>query len=238
MRSLLPHLFFLYITLVTPWLGRLKYLKLKEQLAGGVPKAKVNAYRKGLIAQALRVGLVVAVIYADPSFTTIVTALRSSLDGTTRGALAVFTLGTGLSAIWFRYHGSRQFERLRKTAGAVLPWTTAEYAWFAAIGIGAGISEELVFRGFLFCYLAKFFPRLDAYGILVASSLLFGLNHIYQGYRGVIGTAIIGLALGMLYYTSGGLIAPIVVHALIDLRIILILTPQRMQMLARDAAPA
>jgi CAAX protease family protein len=238
MKTLPAHLLFGYIVFITPWLGRWKYRQLKEKLAAGVAGAKIEAYRRSVLNQILRVTIVFAIAHIDPAFSGTVQMLRPGYESSAVAFLAVFTLAIGLSAAWFRYHGNRQFERLRKTAGAILPWTPSEHSWFAAIGVGAGISEELVFRAFLFCYLGRLMPLLGPYGVLAASSLIFGVNHLYQGSRGVLGTTIVGLVLGLLYYQYEGLLVPMVVHALLDLRIILILTPQRMQALAQDAAPA
>lgn len=90
----------------------------------------------------------------------------------------------------------------------------------------------------MYFYFRRFFPGLGPEVILALSSLIFGLNHLYQGYRGVLGTTLVGVLLGMLYYQFGGLLVPMVVHALIDLRIIFILTPERLRTLAEGTAPA
>jgi uncharacterized protein len=238
MQMLLAHLLFGYIVFVTPWLGRWKYRQLKEKLAAGVTGAKLEAYRPSVLNQILRVAIVFAIAHIDPTYRGAVQMLRPGYESSALTFLAVFTLAIGLSAAWFRYRGNRQFERLRKVAGAIMPSTAPEQAWFAAISIGAGISEEFVFRAFLLCYLGTWLPALGFYGVLAVSSVIFGLNHLYQGYLGVLGTTIVGLALGLFYYQFGGLLVPMVAHALLDLRIILILTPQRMQALAQDAAPA
>lgn len=69
-------------------------------------------------------------------------------------------------------------------------------------------SEELFFRAFLI-------PRIG----LVASSILFGLLHWF-GYFNlveVIGATVIGFVLGITYIRTGGLIAPIVAHALANI---------------------
>ena len=54
----------------------------------------------------------------------------------------------------------------------------------------------------------------------MVAAVVFGLAHLYQGAVGVVTTFVMGLVLGALYVIGGSLIAPIVVHALVDLRAI------------------
>jgi membrane protease YdiL (CAAX protease family) len=60
---------------------------------------------------------------------------------------------------------------------------------------------------------------------LVISSLIFGLGHLYGGVGGVVESAITGFLLGLLFMLSGNLLLPIILHALIDLRMLVILRP-------------
>jgi uncharacterized protein len=238
MQTFLAHLLFAYITFVTPWLGRWKYQQLKAQLAAGVTDAKIKAYRRGVLGQWLRVALVLVVAWVDPAYREAIQLLVPGYESSALTFLATFLLAIGLSAAWFRYRGNRQFERLQKGAGAILPSSGPEQAWFAAISIGAGISEELSFRAFLLFYLGTWLPALGQWGALAVSAAIFGLNHLYQGYRGVLGTTLFGFVMGLFYYQFGGLLVPMFAHALVDLRIILILTPERMRALAQDATRA
>lgn len=47
---------------------------------------------------------------------------------------------------------------------------------------------------------------------------MFGIGHFGQGFKGVLVTGMIGAMLGILYVVTGSLLAPIIVHVLIDLR--------------------
>jgi membrane protease YdiL (CAAX protease family) len=116
-------------------------------------------------------------------------------------------------------------------AGALLPGTPVERCHFAAISIGAGITEELLFRGFLIWYLGFYFPRLNSLELIAISSILFGVCHLYQGVLGVIGTGVIGAVFASLYLSTGSLLLPATVHALVDMRMLAILTPGRLQRL-------
>jgi uncharacterized protein len=100
----------------------------------------------------------------------------------------------------------------------LIPATSHERWLFAAVAISAGICEEIVFRGWLLYTLHTPFGLSGTTLILVAAAL-FGLCHIYQGPTGVLGASLAGIILSALYIGTGTLFMPIVLHALIDLRV-------------------
>ncbi|WP_158289735.1 CPBP family intramembrane glutamic endopeptidase [Paenibacillus flagellatus] len=104
----------------------------------------------------------------------------------------------------------------------VLPVTRAEtwlYAWTA---ITVGICEEVLFRAFLPAYLQAA-PYGLGYGTaFLAAAVLFGLSHFLQGVSGIVQTFVAAILFGYLYYATGSLLVPVVIHALYDLRIIAI----------------
>jgi membrane protease YdiL (CAAX protease family) len=53
---------------------------------------------------------------------------------------------------------------------------------------------------------------------VIASIVLFGGLHLYQGAWGILGSMAIGALLMVLYLATGNILAPIIAHALIDLR--------------------
>lgn len=109
---------------------------------------------------------------------------------------------------------ARVREALGRTA-AVLPRTPLEYRLFLAVSVTAGICEELLFRGYFFAMTSHW---LTLAGAAVLSALLFGAGHAYQGWRGVVKTAAVGLFLGFVYIGTGSLLWPMIVHALIDVQ--------------------
>ncbi|WP_404333430.1 CPBP family intramembrane glutamic endopeptidase [Sphingomonas sp. MMS12-HWE2-04] len=122
-----------------------------------------------------------------------------------------------------------QYLRVRKLAtpvvGDIEPLMTrnAREGWAALpLCINAGFSEELFFR------LALPLLILDvtgSIGVALAGSLvIFGLMHAYQGWKGVLGTAVVGAFITLVYLRSGSLLRPMVMHALIDM-IALIVRP-------------
>jgi len=101
-------------------------------------------------------------------------------------------------------------ERPRKGS----PTHAGEMRAFAAVAITTGICEEVMYRGYLLYYLTEW---LSAGAALAAAIGAFGLWHVYQGRRGVLQTTIAG-AIGMgIYLFTGSLLAPMVLHATVDL---------------------
>lgn len=125
---------------------------------------------------------------------------------------------TPLALAWFN-NGMRQkiFEQL-KEIDYLLPQSRTEIALFAGVSVTAGICEEVLFRGFLFAYLQASPWHLDASTTILVSSAMFGIAHFGQGTKGMLLAGAIGAALGILYVVTGSLLAPIIVHILIDLR--------------------
>jgi uncharacterized protein len=83
------------------------------------------------------------------------------------------------------------------------------------IALTAGVTEELIFRGYLLTRLSQLFKN-NAVAILL-SSLLFALLHYkYGSYRELIFTFLIGALFSVYYLEYRNIKALIVVHFLID----------------------
>jgi uncharacterized protein len=53
--------------------------------------------------------------------------------------------------------------------------------------------------------------------------VIFGIAHMYQGLKGVLGTTFLGIMFAAIFVVTGNLLVPMIVHFLIDLRILLLL---------------
>ena len=104
---------------------------------------------------------------------------------------------------------------------SLLPRNRAELGYGAALSINAGIVEELLFR--LAVPALVFGITGNAIVAIVVGLLMFGALHIYQGVVGVVGSTIIGALLMAIYLATGSILAAIVVHALIDLRSLVVI---------------
>ncbi len=71
----------------------------------------------------------------------------------------------------------RYTERQMSDASEMLPNNYRETILWIFICITAGVTEELLFRSFMMNYLSKLFPALSIIGVLVISSIIFGLAH-------------------------------------------------------------
>jgi membrane protease YdiL (CAAX protease family) len=104
---------------------------------------------------------------------------------------------------------------------SLLPRVRAELKYGVGLGLSAGIFEELLFRlgmpALLFGILG-FGPLSFAF-----AALLFGMLHLYQGALGILFATLLGLVFAALYVLTGSIAAPIVLHALVDLRTLVLI---------------
>ncbi|WP_329084168.1 CPBP family intramembrane glutamic endopeptidase [Streptosporangium sp. NBC_01469] len=116
----------------------------------------------------------------------------------------------------------------------LLPRTKAERWYAAGLAVTAGITEEIVYRGLLIA-VGMGALGLSENAAAFAALAVFVVGHLYQGRRGMITVALIGLTLTALYLKTGSLLIPILLHALIDLRGLL-LSPRPRRELVENAA--
>jgi hypothetical protein len=101
----------------------------------------------------------------------------------------------------------------------VIPLTWQEYRHYIFLAVAAGISEEIIFRGFLINYLQHYLSGYAYASILsiVLPALVFSLTHLYQGWWSVLKIFFVALMFGWIFVQSGSLLIVIIVHVLIDL---------------------
>lgn len=101
----------------------------------------------------------------------------------------------------------------------VVPTALDEFWWTVPILIlqaaRAALGEELI-------VVAYFFDRMKRLGVgvwatIIASALLRGSYHLYQGFGGFIGNVIMGLVFGWAYQRWGRALPLIVAHLLLDI---------------------
>ncbi|MHB8301691.1 MAG: CPBP family intramembrane glutamic endopeptidase [Acidobacteriaceae bacterium] len=163
-------------------------------------------------------------IRADGAFAA---ALRPGpfATGIAGGMLAGLSIGT-LGYILLARKSVAVSGYIQKQLAAVsmfLPETKTERRWFVLVSLTAGICEEFLYRGFLIHYLHSLSLHLELWMALLLSSVIFGLAHVYQGVKGILQTALLGFFFGLIFLMSGTLLLPILLHVLIDLRILLLL---------------
>lgn len=104
---------------------------------------------------------------------------------------------------------------------ALLPRNRQELRLGALLSVNAGVVEEVMFRLALPALISG--ASGSSIAAIAGSVLLFGALHVYQGIAGVVGTTVVGAVLMTFYLVSGTIIVPIIVHALIDLRSLVII---------------
>jgi membrane protease YdiL (CAAX protease family) len=107
----------------------------------------------------------------------------------------------------------------------MLPRTRAERWSFAALAVTAGITEEVIWRGFGLGLLFMLLPHAPVAVPIVLAALAFGWAHLYQGWTGVLATAVLGGLFAWLYWATDSLLLPMLLHVLIDLRAALVRVP-------------
>jgi membrane protease YdiL (CAAX protease family) len=113
---------------------------------------------------------------------------------------------------------------------SVLPVARSERRWWLLLSLTAGVTEEIVTRGFLLPDLWRLLggtPGWPLVAALAGSSLLFAAAHLYQGPAGVVRSGAGGLFMGLLAVLSGGIVVPIVVHVLADAQMLCLYDPAR-----------
>ncbi len=208
------------LVVVQPFRGRQRYQRLLARVATD-PRARVDHYRRGITAEWVGVAIV-AVIGALTGRRAGSIGLRavdsnSGVWSQVPAILVVLAVGTVL----FRRPALRDALR-RQARGflALLPSTREEKLLFVPLAITAGVCEEILFRGFLLAYVAWLWPHATNTQLIVVTSVAFGVAHVYQGALGVVVTGVVGVLLASMVVDGGSLLPAIVVHALIDLRIV------------------
>jgi membrane protease YdiL (CAAX protease family) len=101
----------------------------------------------------------------------------------------------------------------------IMPRNSKEKMVFSALALTAGISEEFLYRGFVYMAFYRmavnYGPPDSIAGLL--SSLWFSLAHLYQGKRGLITTFVVGIIFVSVRIWTASLIPVVIAHAAIDL---------------------
>lgn len=138
------------------------------------------------------------------------------------GPAALLTLAGLAVAYAFRVLSGPCGWRETEVVHGIMPATRRERSMFALLAATAGLSEELVFRGFL----PAFLMPLSASYLLCALpvAVVFGFLHAYQGPHGILRTAVIGAVLAAGVAWTGSLWPSIFAHAALDLLFGLVLS--------------
>lgn len=219
---ILAHGLALYLLIGEPLLGRCTYRALVLAIAD-----KGQARRRYYVLMLLlEWGLVLLVACCAALVGGSATAL--GLGPIYRAAwvamsLAILVMVGSLIVIRRLLHDPAELRQALQHVSALLPDTHEERWLYGAVSVTAGFCEELIYRGFLLWYLALVFPMIPQWGGVLLSGIVFGLGHSYQGRWQAVAAGGMGVVLAALYVATGSLLPSIVLHALMDARVLWLL---------------
>jgi membrane protease YdiL (CAAX protease family) len=215
--ALLAHGLAAWLVLWWPFAGRLRYRRVARR---GVPKRWARSIRRKWLATALLlpIALLAEVPLAE-------CGIRWPASWWSTGVLLTGVLAGG-GVIALRVRLPRTQARLRRVMQPFVELVPQrdERGRFVWLAVTAGVTEELLYRAFGLSYLHWLWPDLSSDGVLLLTSAAFGLAHLYQGWKNVLLTAVLGFVFGGLTIETGSVLPAILVHTLLDLRLLL-LTP-------------
>jgi len=138
-------------------------------------------------------------------------ASEPARDGIRGVVLAILIGGTGLGLYFAAFHLGFNLNVVPEN----LPPVWWRYPVLLLDGLQNGILEEVVVLGYLL-------TRLDQLGwrpgrAIALSALLRGSYHLYQGFGGFLGNAVMGLIFGVLFRRWRRVTPMIIAHSLIDM---------------------
>lgn len=193
--------------------------EFKKNVLENKPNIRIHEYQKG-IAWIWILSILSLVIWIYNERTLINLGLDISIIWSVLAGLILLIIG--LIYIQYIYKSLKNNTEQRNSiktkmnvseASIYLPRTKNDFKWFIIVSISAGICEELLFRGFLMWYINEFS---SIYLAIILSSILFGLAHSYQGWKGVVQSGLTGLVLAVIYLFTDSLWIPIALHIIGD----------------------
>jgi membrane protease YdiL (CAAX protease family) len=107
----------------------------------------------------------------------------------------------------------RRVQLANPDVARMAPRAGSEMGLWVALSLTAGICEEFVFRGYL---IWAFTPMLGLWGAAALSLVAFTISHTYQGPKGMVAVAALGLLFTLVVLCFGSLWPAMALHALVD----------------------
>jgi membrane protease YdiL (CAAX protease family) len=209
-------LIFLVLALILPWRGRVRMKKLLAMPHVGSIE-RLTLYASTIAFQWIAVAVVAWRSWAH-GFTAY--QLGLTIEGRTRIVVAAVVGAATIATLqWLNLRRAGRIPveargSLQALAERILPQSTVELLPYLALAVTAGLCEEFLYRGFAMAVLLH--VGLQAWAVVLLSSVLFGLAHSYQGRGGIVMTLLIGLLLGASRMAYDSLIPAIFWHTAVD----------------------
>jgi membrane protease YdiL (CAAX protease family) len=209
-------LIFFVLGVILPWRGRVRVKKLLAMPHVSAAE-RLALYASTIAFQWFAVAVVAWRAWAH-GFTA--TQLGLTVQDSTRILVASIVGAATIAALqWLnlRRVGKLSLEArgpLQALAERILPQSTVELLSYLALAVTAGLCEEFLYRGFAMAVLLH--VGLQAWAVVLLTSVLFGLAHGYQGRGGIVVTLLIGLVLGTSRIAYNSLVPAIFWHSAVD----------------------
>jgi membrane protease YdiL (CAAX protease family) len=187
------------LVVVAPLYAKRTYARFLETMRTGSVESRIGEYRGIVWRQwALGLGLVLYWLAMDRPLS----ALGIALPGGARFALGLGATALGLVLLVLQWRAivaatGASLESLNKQMepiSSLLPATARELSAFRVVAVTAGICEEVLYRGFFFWFVSV---STGPWLAVLATAVVFGLGHAYQGIAGVVKTGFIGFLGGL-----------------------------------------
>lgn len=209
-------LIFIVLAVLLPWRG---HARMEKMLAAPVTSSRTRLllYGSTIVFQ----WTVVAVILWRSQVRGFGRVdLGLAIHGAWRTAAAAIVGAATLSA--FQWLNLRRLGRtsgktgdfMRKLAQRIFPHSRVELLVYLALAATAGLCEEFIYRGFAMAVLQR--AGFSVALVVLISSILFALAHLYQRRGGFVGTFVIGVVFGIARITYDGLVPVMIWHFAID----------------------
>ncbi len=209
-----------WMVLVQPLVGRRRYRRLLRRVRRD-PAARLQHYRRGVAFEWGGTGLVG--LLALLAHSRLESLWPAGTDPDVGGQVPGLVVAIAVITAVYRFGGAATRRALAvqlRPVAALLPRTPVERRAFAGLAVTAGICEELLYRGFGLAALRWANPDLGTPALIAITGAAFGLAHLYQGAMGMIVTGALGAYFAWLTIATGTLVHVMVLHALLDARIL------------------
>ena len=209
-------LIFFVLAVILPWRGRARMKKLLAMPTVSTTE-RVVLYASTIAFQWMAVAVVAWRAWAH-GYTA--AELGLTIHDRTRILIAAIAGAATIAALqWLNLRRVAKVPLkargvLQSIAERILPQSAVELLPYLALAITAGLCEEFVYRGFAMAVLAR--AGLQVWAVVLLSSVLFGLAHLYQERGGFVSTLVIGLVLGTGRIAYDSLVPAIFWHSAVD----------------------
>jgi CAAX protease family protein len=212
-----------FLAVIVPWRGtqRMRRLFAKAELTSS---DRLRLYASTIVLQWLIVGVL--------AFLCVRRSVSPNELGLQAGGLSrTLGLTVGLTAILCinQIFGFRKITKLPEgrrgslfaISEKIMPRSRTETLVYTALALTAGLSEEFIYRGFVFmAFMHALVNYVSPIWIAaVLSSIWFSVAHLYQGRRGLITTFVVGMIFVSARIWTASLLPSVTAHAAMDLTV-------------------